>query len=62
MKPKEFKITIPKDDFLKIVNFMDEIVALADKHGVKFGAYSEEQLLEVLYAYRNYRISDKPPF
>lgn len=62
MKPKEFKITIPKQDFLKIVNFMDDITALADKHGVKFGAYSEEQLLEVLYAYRNYRISDKPPF
>lgn len=59
---KEFKLTIPKEEFLKIVSFMDEIIELADSYGVKFGKYSEEQLLEVLYAYRNYRTGDKPPF
>jgi hypothetical protein len=62
VKPKEFKLTIPKNDFLKIVSFMDEITELADKHGVKFGAYSEEQLLEILYLYRNFKTGDNPPF
>ena len=58
----ELKLTIPKKDFFAIVKLLDEFGALADKHGVKFAAYTEEQLLEVLYLYRNYRTGDEPPF
>lgn len=62
MSDKEFKLTIPKIDFIKIVRLLDEFGVLADKHGVKFGAYTEDQLLEILYMYRNYRTGDEPPF
>lgn len=62
MKPQEFKITIPKIDFLKIVSLLDDFGKLAEAKGVKFGAYTEEELLQILYAYRNYRLSDPPPF
>jgi Cdc6-like AAA superfamily ATPase len=62
MNNKEFKITIPKIDFLKIVDLLDEFGKLATARGIKFNKYTEEQLLEILYAYRNYRTGDKPPF
>lgn len=59
---KQFKLTIPRIDFLKIVSLLDEFGKLAEAKGVKFGAYSEEELLQVLYAYRNYKLGDPPPF
>lgn len=59
---KEFKLTIPKNDFLKIVSLLDEFGKLAQEKGIKFNKYTEEQLLEVLYMYRNYKTGDKPPF
>jgi hypothetical protein len=59
---KEFKLTIPKNDFLKIVSLLDEFSKLAQEKGVKFNKYTEEELLQVLYLYRNYRTGDKPPF
>jgi len=60
--PKEIKLTIPKTDFLKIVSLLDAFGKLAQENGVKFNKYTEEQLLEVLYMYRNYKTGDKPPF
>jgi hypothetical protein len=59
---KQFKITIPKIEFVKIVSLLDEFGKLAEAKGVKFGSYTEEELLQVLYAYRNYKMSDPPPF
>lgn len=59
---KEFKITIPKIEFMKIVSLLDEFGKLCESKGVKFKQYSEEELLQILYAYRNYRTGDKPPF
>jgi hypothetical protein len=59
---KEFKLTIPRPDFLKIVSLLDEFGKLAQAKGIKFNKYTEEQLLEVLYMYRNYKTGDKPPF
>jgi hypothetical protein len=62
MASKEFKLTIPKNDFLKIVSLLDAFGKLAQEKGVKFNKYTEEQLLEVLYMYRNYKTGDEPPF
>jgi hypothetical protein len=62
MASKEFKLTIPKNDFLKIVSLLDAFSKLAQEKGIKFNKYTEEQLLEVLYMYRNYKTGDKPPF
>jgi hypothetical protein len=59
---KEFKITLPKQDFLKIVSLLDEFGTMCDKRGIKFAKYTEEELLQILKAYRNYRTGDKPPF
>lgn len=59
---KELKLTIPKIDFLKIVSLLDDFGKLCEEKGIKFNKYTEEQLLEILYAYRNYRGGDKPPF
>lgn len=56
------KLTIPKIDFLKIVSLLDDFGKLCEEKGIKFNKYTEAQLLEVLYAYRNYRGGDKPPF
>lgn len=47
---------------MKIVNLLDEFGKLCEAKGVKFKQYSEEELLQILYAYRNYRTGDKPPF
>jgi len=58
----EFNITIPKIDFLKIVNLLDEFGKLCAERDIKFNKYSEEELLQILKAYRNYRAGDKPPF
>ena len=62
MTSKEFKLTIPKNDFLKIVRLLDKFGELAQAEGVKFNKYTEEQLLEILYMYRNYKTGDEPPF
>lgn len=59
---KEFNLTIPKTDFLKIVSLLDEFRKLCDSKGVKFAKYTEDELLQILMAYRNYRTGDKPPF
>jgi hypothetical protein len=59
---KEFKLTIPKQDFLNIVALLDEFGKLAQAKGIKFNKYTEAQLLEILYLYRNYKTGDKPPF
>jgi len=59
---KEFKLTIPKDDFLKIVSLLDEFGELCKEKGVKFNKYTEEELLQILYLYRNYKTGDLPPF
>lgn len=60
--PREIKFTIPRTDLLKIISLLDEFSRLAQEKGVKFSKYTEEQLLEVLYLYRNYKTGDEPPF
>jgi hypothetical protein len=47
---------------MKIVSVLDEFSKLCDEKGVKFGKFTDEQLLEILHIYRNYRLGDKPPF
>jgi len=62
MSNLEFKITIPRIEFIKIVSLLDEFGKLCEAKDIKFNKYTEEQLLEILYAYRNYRAGDVPPF
>lgn len=62
MIDKEFKLTIPKKDFLSIVSLLDEFGKLCEDKGVKFNKYTEEELLQILYLYRNYKTGDLPPF
>ena len=59
---KQFKLTIPKNDFLSIVSLLDEFGKLCAEKGVKFNKYTEEELLQILYLYRNYKTGDLPPF
>lgn len=62
MMEKQFKVTIPKIDFIKIVSLLDDFAKLADAKEVKFAKYTPEQLMEILKMYRNYRTGDEPPF
>lgn len=59
---KQFKLTIPKVDFLKIVSLLDDFGELCQEKGIKFNKYTEEELLQILYLYRNYKTGDLPPF
>lgn len=59
---KQFKLTIPKNDFLKIISLLEEFGNLCEAKGVKFNKYTEEELLQILYLYRNYKTGDLPPF
>lgn len=59
---KEFRLTIPKKEFYAIVSLLDEFGKLCQIKGIKFNQYSEKQLLEILYLYRNYKTGDEPPF
>lgn len=53
---------LSKIDFIKIISVLDKFSTLCDEIGVKFGKYTDEELLEILHHYRNYRLGDKPPF
>jgi hypothetical protein len=59
---KEFKLTIPKKEFYALVSLLDEFGKLCEEKEIKFNKYTEEELLQILYLYRNYRTGDKPPF
>ena len=59
---EEFKILIPKEEFYSIVNLLSDFEKLCNERNIKFSKYTEEQLLNVLYIYRNWKKGDKPPF
>lgn len=53
---------INKIDFLKIASMLDEFGELCDRQNIKFNKFTEEELLELLKMYKNYKLGDKPPF
>lgn len=59
---EEFRILIPKEDFIKIVSLLSEFEKLCSEKNIKFNKYTEEELLNILYIYKNWKKGDKPPF
>lgn len=55
-------MAIQKIDFLKIVNLLDEFGKLCESKGIKFNKYTEEELMQILMWYKNYKLGDLPPF
>lgn len=55
-------MTIKRMDFYKIVELLNEFSVLCEQKGIKFSQYTEEELLQILMWYKNFKLGDKPPF
>ena len=55
---------IPKRDIITIIDLLDDFTKMCDERGVRFGKYTEDQLMAFLQLYKKYRIGqlEKPPF
>jgi hypothetical protein len=53
---------ISKVDFYKIVDLLDSFEKLCIDRNIKFNKFTEEELMQVLMWYKNYKTGDKPPF
>jgi hypothetical protein len=51
-----------KIELMRIIECLSVFQDACESRGVKFNKFSEEDLLEIIYLYKAYKLSGEPPF